>query len=73
MPGLTREHANELISQIVPLYIDDLAKKPIGKPFEEVYDIERVEPTSEWQGIYDEVRNELITMGIPLDRFEQRN
>lgn len=69
MPGLTREHANELVSQIVPLYTDDLQRKPIGKPFEEVYDIERVEPTAEWQGIYNEVRNELIIMGIPLDQF----
>ena len=69
MPGLTWEHANELVSQIVPLYTDDLQRKPIGKPFEEVYDIERVEPTAKWQGIYNEVRNELIIMGIPLDQF----
>ena len=69
MPGLTREHANELVSQIVPLYVDELEKKPIGKPFEEVYDVDNVEPTAEWQGIYDEVRAELIAMGMPLDRF----
>ncbi len=71
MPGLTREHANELLTQIVPLYQSDLEKKPIGKPFEQVYDIETVEPTAEWQGIYDEVRGELIAMGMPLDQFGQ--
>lgn len=70
MPGLTREHANQLVSQIVRLYIDDLEKKPIGKPFEEVYDIENVEPTPEWQGIYDQVREELIGFGLPLDQFD---
>jgi len=69
MPGLTRERANELVSKIVPLYQVDLERKPIGKPFEEVYDIEKVQPTSEWQGTYDQVKGELITMGLPLDRF----
>ncbi len=47
--------------------MDDLENKPIGKPFEEVYDIDKVEPTPEWQGMYDEVRDELIKMGLPLD------
>ncbi len=69
MPGITREYANELVSQLVPLYQPELEKKPIGKPFEEVYDIENVEPTAEWQGIYDEVREELIELGMPLDQF----
>jgi methylamine--corrinoid protein Co-methyltransferase len=69
MPGLTREEANELLSQIVPLYVDELGKKPIGKPFEEVYNLDTIEPTPEWQGIYDEVREELIQMGLPLNHF----
>lgn len=67
--GWTREQADELAKQIVPLYEDDLDKKPIGKPFEEVYDMDNVEPTPEWQGMYDEVRDELIKMGLPLDRL----
>jgi hypothetical protein len=55
--------------KIVPLYIEELDKKPIGKPFEEVYDMDNIEPTPEWQGMYDEVRNELIKMGLPLDKL----
>lgn len=69
MPGLTRDEANELVSRIAPLYVDDLEKKPIGKPFEEVYDLESVEPTPEWQAMYNEVREELIQIGLPLDQF----
>lgn len=69
MPGLSRRQANELVAQLLKLYQPDLKKKPIGRPFEEVYDIENVEPTAEWQGIYDEVKEELIAIGIPLDRF----
>ena len=67
--GMSREHANELVMKIVPLYVEELDKKPIGKPFEEVYDMDNIEPTPEWQGMYDEVRNELIKMGLPLDRL----
>ena len=68
--GMSREQANELVKRIVPLYIHELDKKPIGKPFDEVYDIEKIEPTAEWQGMYDEVRNDLIKMGLPLDRLK---
>ena len=67
--GMSREEANEFVKQIVPLYNNDLDKRPIGKPFEEVYNMETIEPTPEWQGIYDEVREELIKMGLPLDRL----
>jgi methylamine--corrinoid protein Co-methyltransferase len=72
MPGLTRERANELVSKIVPLYQVDLERKPIGKPFEEVYDLEKIQPSPEWQGIYDEVKEELIAMALPLDRFGEQ-
>ena len=67
--GMKRDEVNEIVKQIIPLYVDDLDKKPIGKPFEEVYDIDKVEPTPEWQGMYDEVREELIKFGLPLDRL----
>jgi len=67
--GMTRVEANEIVKQITPLYVDDLDKNPIGKPFEEVYDIEKVVPTPEWQGMYDEVKEELIKLGLPLDRL----
>jgi len=67
--GMSRKEANEFVKQIVPLYIDDLPNNPIGKPFNEVYDMDKIEPTAEWQGMYDEVRNNLIKMGLPLDRL----
>src|SRR4030042_2601346 len=70
MPGFTRQHANELVSRLVHLYQPEMKKKPIGKPFEQVYDVENIEPTAEWQNIYDEVKEELIAMGIPLDQFD---
>ena len=56
-------------NKLAVVKVDELDKNPIGKPFEEVYDIDKVEPTPEWQGTYDEVREELIKMGLPLDRL----
>lgn len=67
--GMSREQANDLVKQLLPLYQADLSTNPVGKPFEEVYDVDNVEPTPEWQGIYDEVRNELVKMGLLLDRL----
>jgi len=67
--GMSREQANELVKQLIALYVADLPNNPSGKPFEEVYDVEKVVPTPEWQGMYDEVRNELLKMGIPIGKL----
>jgi methylamine--corrinoid protein Co-methyltransferase len=66
--GVSLEQANELVQRLLKLYEMDLSTNPIGKAFDEVYDIENIEPTPEWQGIYDEVKEELIQMGIPMDK-----
>jgi methylamine--corrinoid protein Co-methyltransferase len=64
-----REEANELVEQLYANYEPDLDTKPIGRPFEEVYDVQRVEPTPEWQGKYEKVWGQLVDMGLPLDRL----
>jgi hypothetical protein len=66
---MKREEANELVKRLVAIYEPELNTQPIGKPFEAVYDVEKVEPTPEWQGTYDEVRNDLVKMGLPLERL----
>jgi hypothetical protein len=67
--GMSREQADDLVKQLLTIYEQDMLTKPIGQPFEEVYDIDKVKPTPEWQGTYDEVREDLIKMGLPLDRL----
>ncbi len=62
--GMERTEANEIVKKLSDLYEPALEKKPIGKPFDEVYDVERIQPTPEWQGLYDEVKNELIGLGL---------
>jgi methylamine--corrinoid protein Co-methyltransferase len=65
--GMERGKANEIVIKLLGLYEPVLNEKPIGKPFDEVYDIENIRPTAEWQGMYDEVKNELIQMGIAFN------
>lgn len=67
--GMSRGQANEVVLQLLSRYEADLPTKPDGKPFEQVYDLEKVEPTPEWRGAYDEVWNELVQLGVPVDRF----
>jgi methylamine--corrinoid protein Co-methyltransferase len=67
--GMDRSQANELVKELLSKYESTLDEMPRGRPFEEVYNMDTVEPTPEWQGMYDEVREELIDMGIPLNRL----
>jgi methylamine--corrinoid protein Co-methyltransferase len=62
--GMDREQANEIVKKLAGLYEPTLEEKPIGRPFDEVYDVERIRPTPEWQGMYDEVKNELVQLGL---------
>lgn len=64
---IDREKAEEIAQKAFLLYKDDLDKKPYGKPFWEVYDIKTIKPTEEWLGLYEEVREEAISWGLPLD------
>ncbi len=65
--GLSREQANKIVKQLTEKYEKGLSEKPAGKPFEEVYDLETITPTAEWQGLYDEVKLELQQMGLPIN------
>jgi methylamine--corrinoid protein Co-methyltransferase len=64
--GMSRDKANEIVKQLLPLFYDDLASEPIGQPFQEVYNLDTLQPTPEWLGIYEEVKAELVGMGVPL-------
>jgi methylamine--corrinoid protein Co-methyltransferase len=62
--GLTRAEANEIVSNLIPKYVDRQVSQPIGKPFDQVYDLNSLQPTREWKGIYENVCEELIEFGL---------
>jgi methylamine--corrinoid protein Co-methyltransferase len=64
--GMSRKDANELIKEYQKEYVHLLGTLPIGKPFTEVYDLTSLRPTPEWQGMYQGVKDRLISMGVPL-------
>jgi methylamine--corrinoid protein Co-methyltransferase len=64
--GMSREQANEIVKQIIPKYEDQLKDQPDGVSFAECYDVERLEPTPEWQRMYDEVKAEAAALGFPF-------
>ncbi len=67
--GMTRAEADPLVRKLTPLYAEQqktgIALK--GKHFTEAYDLETIQPTAEWQGIYEEVCQEMEDMlGLKL-------
>ncbi len=58
--GLTRKEADPLVRKLVEKFKDNQKSMPTGKPFNEVYDVETVQPKPEWQKTYEEV----VTMDI---------
>ena len=68
--GLTRTEANEIVGELIPKYVDRQASKPIGKPFDQVYDLTSIQPTSEWNELYEEVCEELVNFGLNLNTIK---
>jgi methylamine--corrinoid protein Co-methyltransferase len=64
--GISRADGNILIQQLVEKYQDGLADADIGKHFKEVYNLDTLEPTPEWQHTYEAVIQELEEMGLSL-------
>ena len=67
--GLTRKEADPLVRKLVPLYADKqkLGTAMAGKHFTQAYDVKTLQPTREWQAIYEQVCLEVEDiLGVPL-------
>lgn len=65
--GMSRRDANELVTELVRRYEQALSIRPVGKRFDEVYDVVRVQPVAAWSTLYEEVKDELRELGLELD------
>jgi methylamine--corrinoid protein Co-methyltransferase len=63
---MSREEADPLVKKLINLYKDGQQEMKFGKRFDEVYDLETLEPTREWYSIYEQVYAELVGLRIPL-------
>ena len=64
--GMSREQGNEIAKRFIPRYEEGLSTVTNGRSFQELYDIENLEPIPEWQAMYEEVKAEAIDAGLPL-------
>jgi len=66
--GLTRAQAAPIVEQLYEKYKTKLTfeEAPLGQPFEQLYDLDTLTPTAEHQALYDEVKEELARLGVPL-------
>ena len=69
--AVTRQHldleqANHLVVRLLEKY-EPVFSQPGGNPglrFDQAYDLESIQPTLEWDRLYQEVKQELIGMGL---------
>jgi methylamine--corrinoid protein Co-methyltransferase len=61
---LKRSDVNEIVKEIIPKYEGNFENAPMGKTFEECYDLETLEPSKEYQEIYGKVKAEFRDLGI---------
>ena len=62
--GMTREQVNEIVKQLLAEYEDKIEQAPLGKRFDECYDLPRVQPTQEYLDLYDRCKEGLTKLGL---------
>lgn len=63
------DEAEAIMEKAYEKYQNELDKKPYGQPYWEVYDAATVKPRDFWQKMYEEVKDEAIGWGLPLDQI----
>jgi len=62
--GMKRSEANELATELLSKYEDKIDDAPIGKKYQECYDVSTGQPSQEYVDLYSEVKEELRGMGF---------
>jgi methylamine---corrinoid protein Co-methyltransferase len=65
--GMTRDDANAIVLEMLTHYESTFDNPNRGLPFKEVYNEETIEPKMEWLDMYNQVRQEVISMGLDLE------
>jgi hypothetical protein len=65
--GMKRQDASTLVAEILTRYRDTITNPNRGKTFAEVYNIETIQPNSEWLDMYYEVKEDLTALGLVFE------
>jgi len=66
--GMSRKEANEIVNVLLGKYEDQLRNPPIGKRYQDCYDVASGKPNKEYLELYREVRQEMTDqfgLGLP--------
>jgi len=62
--GMKRGQVNEIVKQLLAEYEDQIETAPLGKRFDECYDLTRVQPTQEYLDLYEKCKEKLTRLGL---------
>ena len=64
--ALSLEEANKLVLKLLSKYefIFDLPNGNHGKPFDQAYDLDTLQPTPQWEAIYIQVKEDMRALGL---------
>ena len=65
--GRTRKEINDLVLVCLEKYQDKLVEPDLGKPFNELVDLDTLEYSQEWLEPYNKVKEELQSMGLDME------
>jgi len=62
-----RQQANELVKRLLEKYESQIESAPSGSRYQECYDVTTGKPGDDYVRLYEQVKNELAQMGIPIE------
>ncbi len=62
--SIPSDQANQIVTQLLERYESSISSSPKGSKFPECYDITSGKPTVEYQKLYEEIRDEMIQLGV---------
>lgn len=64
---LKREQAGELVIQLLEKYESQIGTAPTGSSYQECYDATTGKPGEDYIRLYNEIKEQLVTMGVPFE------
>ena len=62
--GMKRDDASELVKMLLRKYEDTIDTAPVGKKYQECYDIDTGQSSQEYIDLYGEVKEEFRVLGV---------
>ena len=64
--GMTRKDANAVVTKLLRKYEDSMDSPPVGKKYEECWDVHRKIPHEDYVTFYKNIKKEISDLGIPF-------